>query len=739
MTYVIGEVEVTNEVSLAPSAVLYDGAVVADSDLTVLVNGFYYDLGGTKGKYAGSTCNSVTDDATNYVFLDSGAALGINTTGYPSGILNIRLARVVAAGGVIVRIILERPFFTAAALTGFDNPMTTRGDIIFGGASPAGTPERLGATEGGFLRSGGTGADPTFSRTIDANSVLASATVGASPAPCAILEADSTTKGFLPPRMTKVQRDAITNLSAGLEVYLPVERRISYYDGIVWRIVAVTGLHTITVGTDGTGDFDTITAALASITDAAVDNRYQILVAPGTYSEGITMIDFVTLTGVGWDTVIAGTLDLTGVSENTLSDFRVESTNAPALIFAGGVGGSGTDILGCFLNSTWDATVDPGVVRCCAQVTSGLLYLYMESEFALTVNDTVNVASTTKQTCVYISGSGDPWMEMYGCYNYLTTDNPGNGISMIYSIATGTEINVLSETGGFRLDLIGVAHANKAHLANNDGGNGLIDVNSTRVQIAVTSPNTAQLHSSCCNSAPISARVRSGRNTFIKDGIADANIYLGASTTANDTLEVIDNLFYMDFDVLPGRYTALGVDGVLQYSVRNNFGSVWNIGSINGVRNYPTDTVDPTDPVPVDGDRYYNTVLHANLTYDGSRSKWVTTTSSRVEGGRNGNTAAGSFYRGVDGITFGANIGVPVNAGTVTGLSWTRTDSDLATLEVLVDSTVVCELASAAAGVVVDNTLNADFAAGLMKFRNKVGGNTTTSVQAVCTYRGRVP
>jgi hypothetical protein len=111
MTFVIGEVEVTNEVSLAPSAVLYEGAVVADGDLTVKVNAFYYDISGTHGKYAGSCSNSVADNSTNYVYLNSSGALVINASGYTTD-THIRLARVVASGGFITRVIHERAFFS---------------------------------------------------------------------------------------------------------------------------------------------------------------------------------------------------------------------------------------------------------------------------------------------------------------------------------------------------------------------------------------------------------------------------------------------------------------------------------------------------------------------------------------------------------------------------------------------------------------------------------------------------
>jgi hypothetical protein len=111
MGLIIGEVDVVNEVRLAPSAALYDGAVTADGDLTVKVNAFYYDFAGTHGRYPGSCNNAITDNATSYVYLLAGGTLGISTAGY-SPATHIRLARVIAQGGIIVRIILERAFFT---------------------------------------------------------------------------------------------------------------------------------------------------------------------------------------------------------------------------------------------------------------------------------------------------------------------------------------------------------------------------------------------------------------------------------------------------------------------------------------------------------------------------------------------------------------------------------------------------------------------------------------------------
>jgi hypothetical protein len=107
--------ELTGEVPLAPSAVIYDGSVVADGDLSVVIRGFYYDMAGVNGYYPGASYLPITDAAINYVYLDNTGAVVINTTGWPLSATHIRLARVFAQGGTIVRISLERAFFTAGA------------------------------------------------------------------------------------------------------------------------------------------------------------------------------------------------------------------------------------------------------------------------------------------------------------------------------------------------------------------------------------------------------------------------------------------------------------------------------------------------------------------------------------------------------------------------------------------------------------------------------------------------
>lgn len=53
----------------------------------------------------------------------------------------------------------------------------------------------------------------------------------------AILQVDSTTKGFLPPRMTTTERDAIASPAAGLVVYNTTTNVLNFYNGSAWGAI----------------------------------------------------------------------------------------------------------------------------------------------------------------------------------------------------------------------------------------------------------------------------------------------------------------------------------------------------------------------------------------------------------------------------------------------------------------------------------------------------------------------
>jgi len=62
------------------------------------------------------------------------------------------------------------------------------------------------------------------------------------PAASSLLDVTSTTKGFLPPRMTTTQINAISSPAAGLVVYNTTLAVLCFYDGTGWKKVTHTAM-----------------------------------------------------------------------------------------------------------------------------------------------------------------------------------------------------------------------------------------------------------------------------------------------------------------------------------------------------------------------------------------------------------------------------------------------------------------------------------------------------------------
>jgi hypothetical protein len=79
-----------------------------------------------------------------------------------------------------------------------------------------------------------TGAAPSERMRIDASGNVG---IGGTANAAAILDAASTTKGFLPPRMTTTQRNAISTPPAGLVIYNTSTNVLNFYNGSAWGAV----------------------------------------------------------------------------------------------------------------------------------------------------------------------------------------------------------------------------------------------------------------------------------------------------------------------------------------------------------------------------------------------------------------------------------------------------------------------------------------------------------------------
>lgn len=159
-----------------------------------------------------------------------------------------------------------------------------------------------------------------------------------------------------------------------------------------------------------------------------------------------------------------------------------------------------------------------------------------------------------------------------------------------------------------------------------------------------------------------------------------------------------------------------------------------------GVQLFASAAADPAGPpTPSDGDLYYNNVLRDWMEYDGGRAKWVSIATLLTQAGRNGNVATGVFLRGIGSMVFDAtNKGIPCQKGTIVYLALTRTDTGLATVEVLNNGVVVASLASSVAGPTSTTAINVDISAGLLSLRNAAAGSAMSNVQTVLGYKRRI-
>lgn len=93
-------------------AAIAQGRVVQEASLTVGIWPINYRLNGVSKQYDGASAEAVTDDETNYLYLDADNALVINTTGFPVDPATfLPLAQVICENGSISEIVDCRPIF----------------------------------------------------------------------------------------------------------------------------------------------------------------------------------------------------------------------------------------------------------------------------------------------------------------------------------------------------------------------------------------------------------------------------------------------------------------------------------------------------------------------------------------------------------------------------------------------------------------------------------------------------
>lgn len=147
--------------------------------------------------------------------------------------------------------------------------------------------------------------------------------IGTTPTASAILDVSSTTKGFLPPRMTTTQRDAIPSPAEGLVVYNTTTDEINVFNGTAWAS-AGGGVSSFSAGTTGLTPSTATTGAITLAGTLAIANGG----TGATTASGAR----TNLSAVGSDiTGIGGATQLTNMMQITQAGYNAITPNANTL------------------------------------------------------------------------------------------------------------------------------------------------------------------------------------------------------------------------------------------------------------------------------------------------------------------------------------------------------------------------------------------------------------------------
>ena len=216
----------------------------ASGDAITILNGGFISMASTRFR-ATSTQFQFQDNAyNNKVIINTTATISYFNTGgnYAFGKTTDSGQRLQVQGNAIITTTSQ---LTAISSTGglfISNSSTSANGVI-------------GLTGAGFILQGKDGASTSYPLLLQPyGSNVGIGTT--SPSASAILQADSTTRGFLPPRMTNAQRAAISSPAVGLLVYQTDATEGTYeYISSGWRIIN---------GGGGGGSVDELQVALIS-------------------------------------------------------------------------------------------------------------------------------------------------------------------------------------------------------------------------------------------------------------------------------------------------------------------------------------------------------------------------------------------------------------------------------------------------------------------------------------------
>lgn len=372
--------------------------------------------------------------------------------------------------------------------------LTTGGQNIFIGSYPTGS---VGITTGSnniLIGYDLQELTPTSSNQLDignlifatglaSGSTLSTGSVGVgtvTPNATALLDLTSTTLGFLPPRMTTTQRNAIASPAAGLTIYNTTTSELEVYNGswvAVGSGIAATNFAAGSVGAPGlyvTGDSDTGFYSPAANTLSVTTGGVEVM-RWNTIASGVDYFSFtpgaagapgvITEAAAGSDTDIriviapkgAGNVSISGTATNQLSVTTTTTTAASSAVFGNASGTSGAIYGGIFQTAS---TAGIGVYGYGSATTGSNFGGYFQSASSSGISvETVAGNAATKP--LVVAGAASQTGDLTEWVN-----NSGTVLAKVDASGNISTTGTMSATGGITGTLTGHSSLDLA-IANN--------------------------------------------------------------------------------------------------------------------------------------------------------------------------------------------------------------------------------------------------------------------------------
>ena len=346
----ISSTDINGNILLTPNGTGNVGIGVADPDARLEIAGQIKITGGTPGnsKYLRSDADGLatwgdvgwTDLGDDVVLLNSANTVGIGTP-VPDTKLHVESG----SAGVVTPFVGTIATFesSGAGYLSILTPDVSTSGILFG--------EPSNNLAGGIFYND-PGSQDGFQFRVNGNQtkmvIESDGAVGigtTNPDVTAILDLSSTIEGFLPPRMTTVQRDAIVSPAPGLEIYNTTVDKSEVFTGTSWSTVVTEDLANIVVqetfastnvrffgelalpAAQGWTDVATGSATIDLVTQTVFGEVKQVVRHNDDFTNGSTTSS-IALTSQNWTDIDAFGASYSGIS-------RLDTTDGASGFFGG--------------------------------------------------------------------------------------------------------------------------------------------------------------------------------------------------------------------------------------------------------------------------------------------------------------------------------------------------------------------------------------------------------------------